>query len=120
MGLDAHGRLSVLLRVLDMYVSIPPFCIACNVPCALNHVCSVFNAAALFFLTLFTELVIFWASLHDTLRPSAMDGVGVKQCRLSQPQRRGIQVVVLLLEWASFGVIFLLLGTLHVLFLCVS
>ncbi len=68
----------------------------------------LFNAAALFFLTLFSELVLFWASLHDAMRPSALDGVGQRRRRLSTPQRRVFQVTVLIVAWATYaGLLFL-------------
>lgn len=65
---------------------------------------AMFNAAALLFLSIFTELILFWSRLHDEMRPSTVDGSD--SMRFTHRQRRVFQIVVLVFAWASYIVLF--------------
>ena len=58
---------------------------------------ALFDVCALLYLTLFTELMLFWARVHDSLRP-AEDG----SMRFSNRQRRTVQAVSLLVAWLVY------------------
>jgi hypothetical protein len=54
--------------------------------------------SAMMYLTVFTELIVFWADLHDSLCPQTMDG----SRRMSPRQRRVAQFVLLGVMWVVY------------------
>ncbi len=64
---------------------------------------ALFNVCALLYLSIFTELMLFWAQLHDSLRPPDLTAGSV---RFSNRQRRIAQVVALLVAWLVYVGVF--------------
>ncbi len=63
---------------------------------------ALFNMCAMIYLTLFTELIVFWADLHDSLRPAVLDG----SKRFTNKQRRFFQLMVLGFMWMVYVGVF--------------
>ncbi len=63
----------------------------------------LFNLCALLYLSIFTELMLFWAQLHDSLRPPDVTSGSV---RFSDRQRRFVQFVALLVAWLVYVGVF--------------
>jgi len=65
---------------------------------------ALFNMAALLYLTIFTELILFWARLYDSMRPELVDGPSGS--RWTDRQRRFVQAAVMTVAWLGYGAVF--------------
>jgi hypothetical protein len=82
-------------------VRIATFCLVLQNLNTTSYFWALFNFCALLYLTLFTELMLFWARVHDSMRPPVEGST-----RFSGRQRRVVQGVALLVAWGTYVGIF--------------
>jgi uncharacterized membrane protein len=67
---------------------------------------AMFNAAALLYLTIFTELILFWTRMLDSMEQTSQHGAG--DGGQAERKRRVVQLVVLLMAWGGYCGVFAL------------
>ena len=66
----------------------------------------MFNLSALLYLTVFTELILFWSRMHDSMRPALMDAPASR--RLTDSQRKIVRFIVMGGAWVVYAGVFVL------------